>query len=401
MSVPLSARMGRIKASPTAQAMARAAARKADGHPVISLTTGEPDFDTPVHIQDAAIAAIRGGDTRYTAIDGTPALKRAVQAKYLRDNGLDYSLDQIIVSTGAKQVIFNAILASISTGDEVIIPTPSWVSYPDMVSLAGGIPVMLECGPEDGFKPAAARIAAKITPRTRAIMLNAPSNPTGAMFSKTELEELGEVLTGRPDILVITDDIYEHIRYTDGPFLTLAQVCPALKEQVLTVNGVSKSYAMTGWRIGFGAGPAHLINAMKILQSQSTTNPNSIAQAAAAAALDGGMETVEAQRQAFHRRRDRLVGQLQKIDGLDVFVPDGAFYLFVGIKDLLGRHTPAGIPLTTEADWVDHLLVEGNVGVVGGAGFGTSPYFRLSFAASDEDLDRVAERIASLVDALT
>ncbi len=396
----LADRMGRIKASLTGAAMARAAALIAEGKPVISLTTGEPDFDTPRHIQDAAIEAMRAGETRYTAVDGTKALKQAVQRKFQRENGLAFDLDQIIVSTGAKQVIFNAILAAVQAGDEVIIPTPSWVSYPDMVKLAGGTPVLLPCSQADGFKPSAAGIADLITDNTRAIMLNAPGNPSGAVFSRTELEALGEVLRTRPDILTISDDIYEHITYGQAPFRTLVQVCPDLAGSVLTVNGVSKAYAMTGWRIGYGGGPASLISAMKILQSQSTTNPSSISQAAALAALDGGLQTVEEQRQAFQTRRDFLVERLSAIPGLDVTSPDGAFYLFVGVEKLLGSSTLAGRKITSEGDVVDLLLEEAEVAVVAGEGFGMSPYFRLSFAASDTALTEAASRIERCLTAL-
>lgn len=394
MTIALAARMARIEASATAVAMARAAAAAAAGRPVISLTTGEPDFDTPAHIQEAAIAAMRAGKTRYTAVDGTTELKDAIIDKFARDNGLDYSRDQVIAATGAKQVIFNAILATIGAGDEVIVPTPAWVSYPDIVRLAGGTPMPVICGPERGFKPDAAMIAAALTPRTRILMLNSPCNPTGAMLSAAELAAIGAVLADRPDVLVICDDIYEHIRHTGAPFATLAQVCPELAGQVLTVNGVSKAYAMTGWRLGFGAGPARLIGAMRVLQSQSTTNPCTISQAAAVAALTGGMQTVETQRRAFTRRRDMMVQRLSRVPGLEVHRPDGAFYLYVGIGRLLGGR------IADEAGIVDALLDEANLGVVGGAGFGLSPYIRLSFAAADSVLQEAADRIEGFVKSL-
>jgi len=400
MTLPLAPRMARIKASPTAAAMARAAAARAAGKPVISLTTGEPDFDTPAHIQQAAIAAMRAGQTRYTAVDGTDALKDAIIAKFARDTGLTFGRDEVIAATGAKQVIFNAILATIQQGDEVIVPSPAWVSYPDMVKLAGGTPVEILASPGDRFCIRAEAIVAAITPRTRAIMLNSPANPTGAVLPASTLQALGAALRDRPDILVICDDIYEHIRFHGTPFATLAAVCPDLRGQVLTVNGVSKAYAMTGWRLGFGAGPAPLIRAMRILQSQSTTNPCSISQAAAVAALNGGMETVEAQRSAFERRRDMLVDRLGAIDGFEVIAPDGAFYLFIGIAGLLGRRLPGGDVVASEEDFVTALLDRAHVAVVGGAGFGLSPWFRISFAASDADLSEAARRIAAFADGL-
>ncbi len=400
MPIRLSDRIARIKPSPTIAAANRAIELKEEGRPVIALTTGEPDFDTPAHILDAAEAAMRSGQTKYTAVDGTAALKDAVAAKFLRENGLSYARDEITVSTGAKQVIFNAIMASIQAGDEVIIPTPAWVSYPDMVKLAGGTPIEIACGPETGFKPTAGQIAAAITPATRALMLNSPSNPTGAVLSDDDWRAIGEVLRPYPDILVIADDIYEHISFTGQPFATLAQVCPELKEQVLTVNGVSKSFAMTGWRIGYGGGPKALIAAMKKLQSQSTTNPSSVSQAAAVAALNGGLQTVEEMRQAFLTRRDRLVARFSAMPGLSLDTPDGAFYLFIGLHGLIGKTTQSGRVLDDEAAILSWFLEEGNVATVGGAGFGLSPYMRISYAASDADLDAAADRIEALIASL-
>ncbi|NNU79011.1 pyridoxal phosphate-dependent aminotransferase [Halovulum dunhuangense] len=401
MTLTLSPRMSRIQASPTIVAMARANAAKAAGRPVISLTTGEPDFDTPAHIQEAAIAAMRAGQTRYTAVDGTVELKRAVIDKFRRENGIEYRLDEVIVSTGAKQVIFNAILALIDDGDEVIVPTPAWVSYPDIVKLAGGTPVEVPTTAETGFKPTAEALAAAITPRTRAIMLNSPCNPTGAVLSAEDYRAIAELVRGRPDILVICDDIYEHITFGTTEFATLAGVCPDLKEQVLTVNGVSKSYAMTGWRLGYGGGPAPLIAAMKVLQSQSTTNASSISQAAAVAALNGGLQCVEEQRQAFARRRDMLLSRLAAMPGLQVLPPEGAFYLFIGVAEWLGATLPDGTVVATEADFVDQLLERENLAVVGGEGFGCSPYIRLSFAASDADLSAAMDRLERFVGSLT
>ena len=397
MPIRLSDRIDRIKPSPTIAASARAAELKAEGKPILTLTTGEPDFDTPDHVKQAASAAMDAGQTKYTAVDGTRELKLAVQAKFRRENGLDYALDEILVSTGAKQVIFNAILATVQVGDEVIVPTPAWVSYPDMVKLAGGTPVEILCSEETGFKPTPERIAAAITPQTRVLMMNSPSNPTGAVLSAEEWQAIGDVLAEHDDIYVICDDIYEHINFTGKPFATLAQVCPELKDRVLTVNGVSKSYAMTGWRIGYGAGPKPLIAAMKKLQSQSTTNASSISQAAAAAALNGGMNTVEEMRQAFLRRRDMLVERLRAMPGLSVSVPDGAFYLFVGVGGLLGKVTKGGDRLADEDDVLSYFLEQGNVAMVGGAGFGMSPYMRISYAASDAELSEAADRIEALI----
>lgn len=397
MPIRLSDSIDRIKPSPTIAASARAAELKAEGRPILTLTMGEPDFDTPDHVKQAAIAAMDAGQTKYTAVDGTKELKLAVQAKFRRENGLEYALDEILVSTGAKQVIFNAIMATIQTGDEVIIPTPAWVSYPDMVKLAGGTPVEVLCSAETGFKPTPEMIAAAITANTRAVMINSPSNPTGAVLNEEEWRAIGDVLAEHDDIYVICDDIYEHINFTGKPFTTLAQACPELKDRVLTVNGVSKSFAMTGWRIGYGAGPKGLIAAMRKLQSQSTTNASSISQAAAVAALNGGMNTVEEMRQAFLRRRDILVGRLQAMPGLSVTVPDGAFYLFVGVEGLVGKTTKSGKVLKDEAGVLSYFLEEGNVAMVGGAGFGMSPYMRISYAVSDDDLAEAADRIERLI----
>ncbi|MSU90632.1 aminotransferase class I/II-fold pyridoxal phosphate-dependent enzyme [Rhodobacteraceae bacterium 2CG4] len=401
MTDRLAPRMARFSASPTVAATARANAARAAGRPVISLTTGEPDFDTPEPIVEAAIQAMRDGQTRYTAVDGTPRLKQAVIDKFARENGLSYGMDQVMVSTGAKQVIFNAILALIGAGDEVICPTPCWVSYPDMVKLAGGTPVEITCGPETGFKPTAQALAAALTPKTRAIMLNSPSNPTGAVLSADELRALGGVLKDRPDVIVICDDIYEHLTYPGTAFATLAAVCPELKDQVLTVNGVSKAYAMTGWRIGYGGGPAWLIRAMRVLQSQSTTNACSVAQAAAVAALDGGLGTVHARRDAFLARRDRLVACLAAMPGLQVRAPEGAFYLWVGIGDRIGTRLPDGTRIADEAAFVDALLDRHDLAVVGGAGFGASPYMRMTFAASDAELDAAMDRLSDFLASLT
>lgn len=397
---PFAERMSRIQASPTAAAMARAAAAKAAGRPVISLTTGEPDFDTPAHIQEAAIAAMRAGATRYTAVDGTAALKDAITAKFARENGLTFAPDQVIASTGAKQAIFNAILAVVGPGDQVIIPTPSWVSYPDIVKLAGGVPVLVPGDPAQGFRPDIQSIADRIGPATRAILLNSPCNPTGAMLDADAYQTLGAALADRPDILVICDDIYEHIRYDDRPFETLAAVCPDLGDRVLTVNGVSKAYAMTGWRLGYAAGPVDLIRAMRVLQSQSTTNPSALSQAAAVAALNGDQTCVATQLAAFAQRRQMVCDRLESLPGLTVTRPEGAFYVFVGIAGWIGARGPGGLVIGDETAFVDALLDRCDLGVVGGAAFGASPCFRMSFAADSaalaEALDRLTAFLATL-----
>ena len=393
--------MARFGASPTAAAMARAAAAKAAGRPVISLTTGEPDFDTPAHIREAAVRAMHAGQTRYTAVDGTPELKRAVRAKFARENGLDYAPEEVIVSTGAKQAIFNAVLALVGPGDEVIVPAPAWVSYVDMVKLAGGQPVILPTRPEDGFRPRPADLARLLTPRTRMLLLNSPSNPTGAVLGAADLRALADVLDHAPQVVAISDDIYEHLIHDGRAFATLAAAAPELRDRVLTVNGVSKAFAMTGWRIGYAGGPAWLIAAMKALQSQSTTNACSVAQAAAVAALDGGLDTVAAMRAAFEARRDRLHARLSQVPGLSVARPDGAFYLFAECGGWIGARTAGGRRLEDEAAVVDALLEEADLGVVGGAAFGLSPWLRLTFAAGNTVLDEAAARIARFADGLS
>ena len=393
MSLRLASRLSAVQPSATIAATARAAEMRAAGHQVLGLTAGEPDFATPAHIQAAAQAAMAAGETKYTAVDGTPLLKEAIQDKFRRENGLDYALDEIIAGTGAKQVIFNALMALVEPGDEVIIPTPAWVSYADIVRLAGGVPVFLPTAPETGFRLDPKALAEAITPATRVCMLNSPNNPTGALLPEATLSEIGQVLEKSPRVFTITDDIYEHLIYTDTAFASLAAVCPGIKERVLTVNGVSKAYAMTGWRLGYGAGPAPLIAAMKTLQSQSTTGPSSISQAAAAAALMGGLHETEAMRSVFQTRRDRMVHALSAVNGLSVFRPDGAFYLFIGLAGLIGGRTPDGKTLETEAEIVDHIIASAGVVGVGGAGFGMSPYIRLSFAAADDVLELAAERL--------
>ncbi|TXC73583.1 pyridoxal phosphate-dependent aminotransferase [Sphingorhabdus soli] len=390
----LSAAIGRIEPSPTLAITARAAAMKADGIDVISLSAGEPDFDTPDFVKQAAIAAIEAGQTKYTAVGGTPALKAAVVAKFARENRIDYSPPEVIVGVGGKQVLFNAILATVGPGDEVIVPAPYWVSYPDIVRFAGGSVVAVPAGREQGYKVTPEQIAAAITPATRWVIFNSPSNPTGAAYSGEELAALGAVLRDHPHVMAITDDMYEHIWYADTPFATLAEVCPDLKDRILTVNGCSKAYAMTGWRIGFAGGPRWLIAAMTKLQSQSTSNACSIAQAAALAALDGPKDFLAERNAAFRARRDLVVERLDAIDGLACPSPEGAFYVYPDASGLIGRATPEGVMLSNDADLAEYLLAEARVAVVPGAAFGLSPAFRVSYATSREILETACERIA-------
>ncbi len=382
------------------QASARANELAATGSPIMILTTGEPDFPTPSHVLEAAIAAMHRGETKYAPVEGTPALKKAVRAKFERDNGLDYALDEIIVGTGAKQVIFNAILATVGQGDEVIIAKPCWTSYPDMTRLAEGTPVALETRAENGFKVTPDQLAAAITPRTRWLVINAPCNPTGAVYTPDELRALGEVLLRHPDVWVLTDDIYEHIIYDGRRFATMAQVEPRLKDRTLTVNGVSKAYSMTGWRIGFGAGPKELIKAMGKIQSQSTTGANSIAQAAAAAALDGPQDVVAEYTRIFAERRGLVVSALNQMPGLKCHKPEGAFYAFVDVGGTLGQRTPEGMVIETQDHFVRHLLDDHKVAVVGGEAFGVAPYMRISFATSLDNLQEAMNRIGRACSAL-
>jgi aspartate aminotransferase len=382
------------------QASARANELAATGSPIIILTTGEPDFPTPSHILEAAIAAMRRGETKYTPVDGTLALKRAVQAKFERDNGLNYALEEIIVGTGAKQVIFNAILATVGHGDEVIIVKPCWTSYPDMVLLAEGTPVAVETRPENAFKITPDELAAAITPRTRWLIINAPCNPTGAIYTPNELRALGEVLQRYPDVWVLTDDIYEHIIYDGKRFANIAQVEPRLKNRTLTVNGVSKAYSMTGWRIGFGGGPKELIKAMGKIQSQSTTGASSIGQAAAVAALEGPQDVVAEHTRIFSERRSLVVSALNQMPGLKCHKPDGAFYAFVDLSGILGQRTPDGMAIETQDHFVQYLLDDHKVAVVGGEAFGAAPYMRISFATSLEKLQEAMSRIGHACSAL-
>lgn len=396
----LADRLSRIKPSPTMALAAKAKALKADGRNVLELGLGEPDFDTPDFIKDGAIAAMKAGQTKYTVVDGTPELKKAIIAKFKRENGLDYAPDQISVGSGGKQVLFNAILASVNPGDEVVIPAPYWVSYPDMVMFAEGTPVIVQCGAENGFKMTAAQLEAAITPKTKWVMLNSPSNPTGAAYTRAEMKALTDVLLKHPHVYVMSDDIYEHLVYDGFEFSTPAQVEPKLYDRTLTVNGVSKAYSMTGWRIGYAGGPKELIKAMGLLQSQSTSNPCSISQAAAVAALNGDQSFLNDWRKAYAARRDLVVGLLNGIEGISCPVPEGAFYVYASCAGAMGKETPDGKIIQNDEDFVGYLLESEGVACVHGGAFGLSPYFRVSYATSEDVLKDACARIAKACAAL-
>ncbi|ACI99276.1 pyridoxal phosphate-dependent aminotransferase [Rhodospirillum centenum] len=390
----LASRLSRIKPSATIAVTSKARALKAAGRDVIGLGAGEPDFDTPDSIKDAAIEAIRRGFTKYTDVDGTPELKKAVAAKFRRDNGLEYDpATQITVGTGGKQVLFNALLATLDPGDEVIVPAPYWVSYPDMVLLAEGTPVPVACPAEAGFKLTPAALEAAITPRTKWLILNSPSNPTGAAYTAAELTALGEVLLRHPQVWVMSDDMYEHLVYDGFRFATIAQVVPGLLGRTLTVNGVSKAYSMTGWRIGFAGGPKELIKAMGVIQSQSTSNPTSISQAAATEALNGPQDYIPRQAEVFARRRDLVVSMLNQAKGLSCPNPEGAFYVYPSCAATLGLSTPGGRVIGSDEDFATELLEAEGVAVVHGAAFGLSPHFRISYATSETVLEEACRRI--------
>ncbi|RJL09754.1 pyridoxal phosphate-dependent aminotransferase [Paracoccus siganidrum] len=389
----LSDRLARVKPSPTIAMTTRAAELRAAGRDIIGLSAGEPDFDTPAHIREAAKAAIDQGHTRYTAVDGTPSLKRAIAAKFARENGLDYAPAQVTVGTGGKQILYNALVATLNEGDEVVIPAPYWVSYPDMVLLAGGRPVIVECGIEDGFRLSPEALAAAITPRTKWLILNSPSNPSGAGYDRAQMQALTDVLLDHPQVWVLSDDIYEHLVFDGFDFVTPAQVEPRLKDRVLTMNGVSKAYAMTGWRIGYGAGPEMLIRAMAKLQSQSTSNPCSISQYAAEAALEGPQDYIADSRAVFQRRRDLVVAVLNECPGIACPTPQGAFYVYPSIAGLIGRSSAAGTRIDSDEAFANALLEETGVAVVFGAAFGLSPHFRISYATGDEQLAEAVARI--------
>ncbi|ODT59769.1 MULTISPECIES: pyridoxal phosphate-dependent aminotransferase [Paracoccus] len=389
----ISDRLARIKPSPTIAMSTRAAELGAQGRDIISLSAGEPDFDTPLHVRDAAKAAIDAGHTRYTAVDGTPSLKRAIAAKFVRENGLDYTPAQITVGTGGKQILFNALMATLDDGDEVIVPAPYWVSYPDMVLLAGGTPVVVECRQEAGFRLTPEALEAAITPRTKWLILNSPSNPSGAGYDRAQMQALCDVLLRHPQVWVLADDIYEHLVFDGFEFCTPAQVEPRLKDRVLTMNGVSKSYAMTGWRIGYGAAPEPLIKAMAKLQSQSTSNPCSVSQYAAEAALTGPQDYIRDSRAVFQRRRDLVVAGLNACPGLDCPVPQGAFYVYPSMAGLIGRTSAGGTLIDCDEAFANALLDEQGVAVVFGAAFGLSPHFRISYATADSVLEDAVARI--------
>ncbi|WP_456268860.1 pyridoxal phosphate-dependent aminotransferase [Kushneria sp. AK178] len=397
----LARRLSTIAPSATIEISRRAADMRREGLDIISLSQGEPDFDTPAHIAHAGKRAIDEGHTRYTNVDGTPELKQAVAAKFERDNGLHYATDQISVGTGGKQVIFNALMALIDPEDEVIIPAPYWVSYPDMVRLTGGMPVIVECGDDQGFKLTPEQLEAAITPQTKCLILNSPANPTGAGYHREELIALGEVLKRHRHVFVISDDIYEYLAYDDWTFTPLAAVVPELFERTLTVNGVSKGYAMTGWRIGFGGGPKDLISAMAMLQGQMTTNPSAISQAAAVEALNGSKEFLDEHLEILRQRRDMCTAAFNAIDGLSCRAPEGAFYLFISCQGLIGRRTPDGAVLERDVDVARFLLESAHVAVVPGTAFGLAPWFRISFAAATERLGEACERIAHACETLT
>ena len=383
----------RVKPSATAAASAKARALKAVGRDIISLDAGEPDFDTPNSIKEAAIKAIREGKTKYTDVDGIPELKAAICAKFARENGLAYKPSQINVSPGGKPVIYNAMVATLSPGDEVIIPTPYWVSYPDMVLMAGGEPVFTPTTAENAFKVRPADLEAAITPRTRWLILNSPSNPSGAAYTESELKGLAEVLLRHPQVWILTDDMYEHLVFGDFAFRTIAQVEPALYERTLTMNGVSKAYAMTGWRIGYAGGPEPLINAMRKVMSQSTSNPSSISQWAAVEALNGPQDFIAPNAKLFEQRRDLVVSMLNQAAGLACPTPEGAFYVFPSCAGLIGKTAPSGRVIAGDSDFATELLETEGVSVVFGAAFGLSPFFRISYATSNALLEDACTRI--------
>jgi len=386
----------RIKPSPTIAVTQKARELRAAGKDVIGLGAGEPDFDTPDNVKNAAIKAIKNGDTKYTAVDGTPALKKAIIAKFKRENKLSYSADQITVGTGGKQVLYNAFMATLNKGDEVIIPAPFWVSYPDMVLLAGGKPKIVKCTEQEWFKLTPSKLRKAITRKTKWLILNSPSNPTGAGYTKKEIEELAKVLVKNKKVHILSDDIYEHIKYDNFNFYTIAQNSK-LKDRTLTMNGVSKSYAMTGWRIGYAAGPKDIIKAIGKIQSQSTSNPSSISQAAAVEALNGNQGFIQKRSKAFKERRDFVVKSLNNIKGINCLTPNGAFYVFPSCKGLLNKKTK----LNTDTDFVKKLLEKSNVAVVQGSAFGLDGYFRISYATSMQNLKKAMERIKTFCESLS
>jgi aspartate aminotransferase len=383
----------RIKPSPTLAVNQKARELKAAGKEVISLGAGEPDFDTPENIKQAAIKAINEGDTKYTAVDGTPVLKEAIIKKFKRENNLEYYTDQITVGAGGKHVIYNAMVATLNEGDEVVIPAPYWVSYPDIVLLAGGTPIILECNEKQAFKINLLELEKSITKKTKWIILNSPSNPTGACYSEEDIREIAKVLIKHPHVYILSDDIYEHVTYEGFNFFTIAQVTE-LKERVLTMNGVSKAYSMTGWRIGYAAGPKEIIKAIAKIQSQSTTNPSSISQAAAVEALNGPQDFIKERATSFQERRDFVVKALNEIDGIECLNPDGAFYVFPSCKSLIGKKDSSGKEIKTDTDFVQSLLENSGIAVVQGSAFGLEGFFRISYATSMKNLVKALEKIS-------
>ena len=396
----VAARLAAVKPSASMAASMAAKALRAKGLDVIDLGLGEPDFPTPPHVAEAARAAALRGETLYTQAAGTPALRAAVAEKFRRENGLDYGPDDIVVANGAKQIIFNALMATLNDGDEAILPAPYFVSYPEMVKLLGGVPVTPVCGGESGFRLTPAALEAAITPKTKWLFLNTPGNPSGAVYSEADLKALGAVLARHPQVLVLSDEIYEHILFDGRAFTSFGKACPELRDRTLIVNGVAKAYAMTGWRIGYAAGPAPLLKAMNTVQSQSVTSVAAPMQAAALAALTGPQDCIATFRDAFERRRDLVVAGVAKIPGLSLPPPEGAFYAYIGCAGLIGKRTPKGEVLTDDTAMASYLLNEGHVGSVPGAAYGLSPFFRISTATSDEVLTEAIARIARAVAAL-
>lgn len=398
--IEFSSRLSRINLSPSTMAAQKVRELRAAGRDIVGLTIGEPDFETPAHVKRAVMAALERNETKYPPIFGIPQLREAVRRKFIRDNGLDFSVDQIMVGTGSKQILYNTLQATLNPGDEVIIPAPYWISYLDMTLVADGKPVVVECGIDSGFKITPSQLDAAITPRTKWLMINSPGNPSGAIYSRAELLALAEVLRRHPQVWVLSDDIYEHLRFDGVEFCTMAQVAPDLADRTLTVNGVSKAYAMTGFRLGYAAGPREMINAMVKLQSQSTAGVNSISQWAAVEALDGPQEFIAGRAAAFQERRDRLLDILNQVPGITCDKPQGAFYLFPRVEGLIGRRTPDGKVLAQEQDVVLYLLEHAGVAVVQGAAYGISPHMRISIAYALDSVLEGGRRIARAVDEL-
>ena len=394
-------RLGLIKPSPTIAVTQKARDLKAEGRDVIGLGAGEPDFDTPGHIIEAAKKALDDGMTRYTPVNGIPELREALVAKFKRDNGLDYSVDEITVGCGGKQIIFNAFMATLDPGDEVIIPAPYWVSYPDIALLFGGKPVFVDCPAESGFKMTPEDLDAAITPQTKWLILNSPSNPSGAAYTEGDLKALTDVLMKHPQVWVMTDDIYEHVIYDDFEFSTVAQVEPGLKDRTLTLNGMSKAFCMTGWRVGFAAGPKELIKPITLVQSQSTTHTAAVSQAASVAALNGPQDFIAANNKIFQERRDLVVSMLNQAPGLSCPIPEGAFYVYPSCAGTIGKKTPDGATIETDEDFVTYILETEGVATVQGVAFGLSPHFRVSYATATDLLEDACQRIQRACAALT